>query len=308
MFCLFFKVESTPLRENRQWEQEQEVRQETLQKQCGTLKVGANITGDWLNKNKYKLRSILVSDKHKALYCYVPKVACTNWKQVFLVMNGKSTHNKVKALTLSEIHATKQPTLDQHSTYDILHRLQTYKTFLFVRNPFSRMLSVYREKFETADTDNSRMYREDFGNRIHIRYGNHSELKGKKPPTGGYNVTFQEFVKFVVDPKLVNIEGKGLQDQHWMPMIYSCLPCTVDYDIIGHLETLEIDAANILEQIGGSEYMDLVVGKSRHGTDSSQRKTLRKYFAQLTDEELQSLIYNYWYDFKVFGYSMNIPV
>ncbi len=307
---LFFKVKSTPVTvsEKRQWEQEQQIRRENVREQCSSLGLETNVTAEWLDKHGDNLRFILVSDIHKALYCYVPKAACTNWKRVFLVLNRFATQDKISQFTMRKIHFTEVPTLNRYSTKDILHRLQTYTTFLVVRNPFTRMLSTYREKYETDKSETSRRHRKELGNFIHMKYGNHPELERKEPPTGGYNVTFQEYAKYIGDREL----AKSLSSRRWKvvhseAMIDICLPCTVEYDIIGHLETLKSDAANILERIRASEYMDLVVGQSFHGTNSSQREILSKYYDQLTEDDIEGIRWRYKWDFEVFGYSEKIP-
>ncbi|XP_072028529.1 carbohydrate sulfotransferase 14-like [Amphiura filiformis] len=289
--------------EKHQWEQEQERRQKNLRKQCASLGLQKNITEDWLKKYKGNLGHILVSDKHQAMYCYVPKVSCTNWKEVFLVMNGVTTKEQVKKYSLRTVHSKTSSAkwrLNRLSTNEILHRLKTYKKFILVRNPFSRSLSTYRDKFE-KDTPLSRSFRNGYGNKIHLKYGNHGELAGKKPPAGGYDVTFQEFIKYIGDHKKVKFNGGPTE--HWIPMFDLCNPCAVQYDIIGHLETLALDTKNILEQIGGLPYMDLVVGQSPHGTNSSKNKTLSKYFNQLTEEDIEGIRWRYKKDFKIFGYS-----
>ncbi len=119
-------------------------------------------------------------------------------------------------------------------------------------------------------------------------------------------MTFQEYVKYIGDRKISTFTGGPTE--HWKPMIDLCSPCAVKYDFIAHLETLQVDTANILERIGGSDYMDLVVGQSPHGTGSSKNHTFGKYFDQLTEDNIEGIRWRYKKDFKVFGYSEKISV
>lgn len=56
---------------------EQISRQEQLMIGCDNLNIKSK-----RKVNKSELDHIIVDRKHKLLYCYVPKVACTNWKRV----------------------------------------------------------------------------------------------------------------------------------------------------------------------------------------------------------------------------------
>ncbi|XP_072041420.1 carbohydrate sulfotransferase 14-like [Amphiura filiformis] len=123
-----------------EWIKEQESRRNTVENACAHYP-HENITND-------VLRHILVSDAHNLLYCYIPKVACTNWKGVILTLNGKYDYPSV--------HRTYIPSLENFSPEEREKRLQNYTKIMIVRNPHERALSAYNEKY-VSDTDNNFM-------------------------------------------------------------------------------------------------------------------------------------------------------
>lgn len=55
-----------------------------LKNECSKL----NLANRQLS-GKMNLEFLMIDEKHKLLYCRVPKVACTNWKWIFLEQMGK---------------------------------------------------------------------------------------------------------------------------------------------------------------------------------------------------------------------------
>uniref|UniRef100_A0A8C4ZY07 Carbohydrate sulfotransferase n=1 Tax=Gadus morhua TaxID=8049 RepID=A0A8C4ZY07_GADMO len=112
------------------------------------------------------LKHLVVDEDHQLLYCYVPKVACTNWKRVMMVLTGRG--NDPMEIPSNEAHLSANlKTLNQYSIADINHRLKHYLKFLFVREPFERLVSAYRNKF-TLKYNSS--FHKRFGTRIVRRY------------------------------------------------------------------------------------------------------------------------------------------
>ncbi|KAJ8369678.1 hypothetical protein SKAU_G00097060 [Synaphobranchus kaupii] len=107
------------------------------------------------------LKHLIVDDQHRLLYCYVPKVACTNWKRVLMVLTGDGRYHDPLQIPANEAHvAGRLRSLSEFSTAEINRRLRTYLKFVFVREPFERLVSAYRNKF-------TRSYNTAF----HKRYG-----------------------------------------------------------------------------------------------------------------------------------------
>ena len=101
-------------------------------------------------------------------------------------------------------------------------KLQKYTKFLFVRDPFVRLISAYRNKFEQP---NEEFYRR-FALLMLRRYGNHSE-----PPAAvgdafpaGIRPSFSEFVQYLLDPKT---ESDAPFNEHWRQVYRLCHPCQI---------------------------------------------------------------------------------
>ncbi|XP_069899533.1 aquaporin-4 isoform X2 [Globicephala melas] len=77
---------------------------------------------------------IYVEDKHKILYCEVPKAGCSNWKRILMVLNGlaPSAYN----ISHDAVHYGKHlKKLDSFDLKGIYARLNTYTKAVFVRDP-----------------------------------------------------------------------------------------------------------------------------------------------------------------------------
>ena len=278
------------------WEQTQERRVQTMRHHCTDYAVN-NDTGmmSWLRQHHALMSHILVSDKYRALYCYVPKAACTNWKRAFLLLNEQvETVNEARQ---KAHHMWGKTTLTQYNIDDALYRIQNYSRFIFVRDPLTRVLSSYREKF-ASDRRGRHTWTKRLGNAIFFQYGNHS--LSRKMPQNGYNVSFQEFVRYLGD-KRARFDLPG--SEHWRSMVDICYPCQMNYEAIGKFETFETDVKQVLRSVfGRSDLESVVLQKSDHATDSSNRDRMREYFSALTRSEIKGLKWRYKHDGRIFGY------
>ncbi|XP_013866864.1 carbohydrate sulfotransferase 12 [Austrofundulus limnaeus] len=256
-----------------------------------------------------ELDHLIVDDTHQIIYCYVPKVACTNWKRVMVVLSqslispstGKPytdpeavpadlVHNSSLHLTFAKFWR-HYGSLSRHL---MALKLQHYTKFLFVRDPFVRLISAFRNKFGRPNED---FYRH-FGSVMLRRYGNASEGLAETAAeafAAGIKPTFHQFVSYLLDPET---ERKSIFNEHWRQVYRLCHPCQVKYDFIGRLETLETDSERLLKLLNVDHLLRFPLG-ARNRTEASWE---RDWFSQIPVTKRRELYKLYEADFELFGY------
>ncbi|RXN18511.1 carbohydrate sulfotransferase 12-like protein [Labeo rohita] len=253
------------------------------------------------------LNHLIVDDRHGVIYCFVPKVACTNWKRVMIVLSQNlKAPDGAPYLDPLDIPLTMIHNSTLHKTFNKLwmrfgrysrplmhHKLKNYTKFLFVRDPFVRLISAFRDKFVKPDEYFYNMY----GSVMLRRYANISEPPDsvKEAFAEGIRLSFTHFIKYLLDPQT---EEEKPFNEHWQQMYRLCHPCQIEYDFIGKLETLDEDTEHLLKILGLDNYIHFPPGyENRTALDWEQ-----EWFANISVADRRKLYRLYETDFRLFEY------
>jgi hypothetical protein len=236
---------------------------------------------------RYAFSQLIVNDEHRFLYCDIPKVATSNWKRVFMTLSGraKSPWDDIESRDAHNRSRGYFRYLNEYSASEIVVRLRTYYKFLFVRDPFERLTSAYRNKF--VESYNMTYFERTYGRYIIRRF--------RRNDSESSRITFAEFVNYI-------LEGEDdVMNTHWQMFDELCRPCLVWYDFIGYLEDIEQDSRDVLKILGISDRVMFPVNiSSKYEVSSSVLMT--KYFSKLSKSYKERLYDKYRYDFEMFGY------
>ncbi|XP_033122992.1 carbohydrate sulfotransferase 11-like isoform X3 [Anneissia japonica] len=224
---------------------------------------------------------MIVDEKHKFIFCYIPKVSCSTWKRVFrsLYLTHKSGLRQLNAFTSEEIE----------------YRLKNYRKAMFVRDPITRFLSAFLHKFYTAKDGVIHIWERTYGSKIIKLYRPWMQLeKGQL----GLNITVSEFIKYVADLG-EDLDIDPLRD-HWLPMYRSCDPCKFQPEFIGHFENLEIEGPYLLKWLGVNDYVAFPEYHSSNAADG-----LINAYANAEMGLMRKLRAFYHRDYELFNYSAN---
>ena len=260
----------------------QETRLRRMHEKCHALNKTIHGQGVW--QNPHKTRRILVDDKHKVLYCVIPKVGCTSWKQLMVNLTGKQNLGKLQV----HGHYINKYGLYYLSTYKPIERrkrLESYLKFIVTRHPFDRLISAYRDKFVHVT------HRPDLIKRMKKLFG-----------TIQHPVSFKHFIQFVS----LEYFHKG-KDKHWERYEDLCFPCEIPYDYIAKLETATEDARYLLNKMTGKSYVNYTLPHTNVQNPGARKGYSRilHAFKGVPNTIMKQIMELYKNDLDVFGYSFD---
>ena len=115
---------------------------------------------------------------------------------------------------------------------------------------------------------------------------------------------FEEFVQYTLQEAR---HGYHRVDHHWRPQYNLCQPCHINYDFIGHYETLHQDAEHVLRQISRLSNNTADVQFPATDLDNRNRNShefLRKFYGEVSAKIVFALLQLYKRDYEVFGYNV----
>lgn len=169
----------------------------------------------------------LIAPDRSFLYVAVQKVGNSTIKRRLWKLYGVDVEDDGALFT---VHADTGPLLGLHNfagrdLRDLLRGPGTFR-FTFVRNPYSRLVSAYRDKMLNLNGNHT------------VRKFNHD-----LPFPPDYVPSFDEFVRAATARP-----DEGC-DWHWMSQHRATMCDIIDYDFIGRIETFEEDFAKVLDAI-----------------------------------------------------------
>ena len=241
-------------------------------------------------------------DQLQYVYCRVPKVANTNWRRTLIMLTGKLTnYSRPEQIPFELVHekTVRYKHIGVLNTLlpdDSDWRLRKYFKFIFVREPLERLLSAFRDKL---------LFKKDDYKDIDVDIVQKYRPREYRPSVKRYNVTFAEFVRYVLDEHAAG----SVLDRHWLPQSKVCSVCEPLFEFIGHYETLDTDVELVVSKLKSRVHdqqqrrqVDHITFPSGSSHTSKTNGLMKQMYSTIPAQHIQALYKLYAVDYALFGY------
>ncbi|CAI5980672.1 unnamed protein product [Closterium sp. NIES-64] len=240
-------------------------------------------------------QQLIVDESLGVFYCAVPKAACTSWK-----MWMRQQHHDPNAADRSSVHRPYRSHLpavwfgmSEPEAIRAVTRRDLVR-FVFVRNPFSRLVSAYMDKVVQGEGIGMRI-RIGWTMRFFFRLAtvsrqthrpfalsdlaHPSRLTPALSPWGalrlmlGAVVSFKEFARLVEEAR--RMDDLVAMDNHLAPQTSVCGLNHIKYDVVGRFEHMQQDVQQVLSALG----KPAVAQEEQQGAEAGRGRKVEDPFA-----------------------------
>lgn len=233
--------------------------------------------------------NFILLEQRKFAFGYVPKVACTNWKCLFRLMNGADDWLSPRLAHDRQLSGLTILNPDHPGDREKLFSADA-ALYAMVRNPYSRILSAYLNKVMPRIESGA-------GSKVDTFQDPVAKIRKWSRRHGFESLDFRVFLLWLKH------SGEAFtENEHFATQTSLLRTSNLHFDYIGRMENISSDARNLLDRMGCSEpfpsQQDVNFPPNHAG-----RKLGRYYGA--TEISLVRDIYKQ--DFEEFQYSSLLP-
>ncbi|CAF1361339.1 unnamed protein product [Adineta steineri] len=172
---------------------------------------------------------------------------------------------------------------------------------IFVRHPFERLASAYKERIATLSKDRIEPEPEYDAMRMEICY---KRVISEKIPSEDSCMntipSFEDFVRYIL---LATYRPNGIarMNFHWQPYSTLCQVCKFQYNFVGKYELFNEDFSQFLKHFNITNWNI----EKRNGPSGLKKWDYQKYYTTLSDDLICQLIHLYNDDFRLFKYKIH---
>lgn len=230
--------------------------------------------------------SLNVSPRYKYVYMDNPKTGCSSLKSALVELELRGTPLARDEYDWTLYHGPpgsplKRITQMPGTTPLRWLRDENYRFVTFVRNPYARLLSCYRDKILVVRRQKLKIL----------------QLLGYSGEDMQQPVSFAEFARAVAGQRDYEM------DAHWRTQSAQLWWGIINYDFVGRFETYNEDFDALFEHLNIPK-QERPALRHLHKSKEGRREGCRDYYT----EEIQNLVYaRYREDFENFGYGYELP-